>query len=476
MNIKQRLLLFFAIVVCACGVTTFVLVRQATESQFRSFVFSGDAGKAKIYAGILAEYYTQHGGWEGLQSFLSEMPDFVFAQLEERIKGEQSFSPVPSYSSPTLSALLSDRIAVADAAGHIVADTSGKLLGTVHPEAHLAQGVPIMADFRQVGTVLVGSMVDSSFTGANERFLIQVARSLALAVAVSMAIAVLLGLAFSVQMTRPLASLNEAVRKIAAGDLSVVVPVSGRDEVASLSASFNAMAGELRRLDESKRRIIADSAHELRTPVTLIRGSLEAMLDGIYPTDEATIRSVYDETLRLSRLIDMLRELELIDSGELKLDFGDIDLAAAMEKAANLFRTASGEKAIDIEVLSPQDHALTVSVDPLRFDEVLYNLIENAIKYAPRGGMVAIAVRSEGEIVRISVDDSGPGIPEAEREKVFERFYRTDKSRAQDSGGRGLGLSIAYEIVKAHGGSIHVEGSPLGGSSFVVALPLRREG
>lgn len=472
MRIGQRLLLFFALVVCAGGLASFVLVRGATESQFRSFVFSGDAQKAKVYADILGEYYAEHAGWEGLQPFLAEMPAFVFSKLDERIKGEKSFSPASSYSHATLDALLSDRITVADSAGRIVADTSGKLLGTVHPGMHLARGVPIMADFQRVGTVLVGSMVDSSFTGASEQFLVRVIRSLALAIIVSMALAVLLGLALSVQITRPLSVLDGAARRIASGDLSAMVPVVGKDEIASLSSSFNAMTGELRRLDEAKRRIIADSAHELRTPVTLIRGSLEAMIDGVFPLDMDGLKSVYDETLRLSRLIDMLRELELIDSGELKLSRDDIELSSTLGKAVNLFKTQAGEKDIELGVTGRGGEGLEVRADALRLDEVLYNLIGNAIKYAPRGGKVELSARREGDAVLISVEDSGPGIPEAEREKVFERFYRMDKSRAQDSGGRGLGLSIAYEIVAAHGGSIRIESSPLGGSAFIVRLPL----
>jgi len=469
MSIKQRLLLFFAIVICAGGLTTFGLVKRATESQFRTFVFSGDADKAKVYAGILGEYYARHSGWEGIQSFLSEMPAFVFTKLDEKIKGANSFTPAYAHTYEAISALLSDRITVADSQGHIVADTSGKLLGTTHPAMHLAQGVPIMSDFKRIGTVLVGSMVDSTFTGANEHFLAQLLRSLTIAILVSTAIATLFGLALSIQITRPLAVLDDAAKKIAGGDFSVIVPVSGKDEIASLSSSFNAMTGELRLLDEAKRRIIADSAHELRTPVTLIRGSLEAMLDGVFPMDLSTIRSVYDETMRLSRLIEMLRELELIDSGELKLSLDDIDVLPVLEKAANLFRTQAGDKDIGIEARGAA--ALAVRVDALRLDEVLYNLIENAIKYSPRGGKVVLAVRREGSSVLISVDDSGPGIPKPEREKVFERFYRMDKSRAQDSGGRGLGLSIAYEIVKAHGGSIRIEDSPLGGTSCVVTLP-----
>ncbi len=470
MSIKQRLLVFFAIVICIGGLTTFGLVKRATEAQFRTFVFSGDAEKAKVYSGILGEYYAEHSGWEGLQSFLSEMPAFVFSKLDEKIKGEKSFSATSVYGYQAISALLSDRIAVADSGGRIVADTSGKLLGTTHPPMHLAQGVPIMSDFKRIGTVLVGSMVDSTFTGTNELFLGQLVRSLTIAILVSTAIATLFGLALSIQITRPLAILDDAAKKIAGGDFSAIVPVSGRDEVASLSSSFNTMSGELRRLDEAKRRIIADSAHELRTPVTLIRGSLEGMIDGVFPLDLDTIRSVYDETMRLSRLIDMLRELELIDSGELKLTLDDIAVRPSLEKASSLFRAQATEK--DIEIEERGADGLMVSVDVLRFDEVLYNLIGNAIKYSPRGGRIVLAAQREGDLALVRVDDSGSGIPLAERERVFERFYRMDKSRAQDSGGRGLGLSIAYEIVKAHGGRIRIEDSPLGGASFVVTLPL----
>ncbi|HET7838952.1 MAG TPA: ATP-binding protein, partial [Rectinemataceae bacterium] len=296
-------------------------------------------------------------------------------------------------------------------------------------------------------------------------------RSLSIAILVSAGIAALFGIVLSIQITGPLAALDGAAKRIAAGDLSVTVQVRGEDEVASLSVSFNAMTGELKRLDEAKRRIIADSAHELRTPVTLIRGLLEGVIDGVFPLDMDMIRSVHDETLRLSRLIDMLHELELIDSGELRLSLDEMDLIPALEKAASLFGPSAGEKGICIEVGRGDPGGVRALVDVLRFDEVLYNLIGNAIKYSPRGGKVLCSARRAGASVLIAIEDSGPGIPGPEREKVFERFYRMDKSRAQDSGGRGLGLSIAYEIVKAHGGSIGIEDSPLGGASFVVSLP-----
>jgi signal transduction histidine kinase len=470
MRIRTRLLLSFAAIVCACGLISLFLVRGSAETLFRSFAFSGDSEKAEVYARILEGYYAGQGGWDGLQDFLSGMPAYLVAKLDERIEGPPGPGAVPAFSPRTIGALLSDRIAVADGQGRIVADSSGKLLGSVHPAEHLSHGVPVLSGQARVGTVLVGSMIDSTFTGASGRFLSGLLRSVALAILASTALSLVLALALSIRITRPLAALDRAVRRVATGDLSPLVPVSGTGEIASLSASFNAMTAELGRLEEAKRRIIADSAHELRTPVTLIRGSLEAMLDGVYPLDEAGIRGVHEETLRLSRLIDTLRELETIDSGRLKLEMAEADLGAMAAKAAALFKARAGEKSIALETVPPGS-PVVARVDPLRFGEVVYNLIDNAMKYSPRGGRVELRVGLEDGRPALRVEDSGPGIPAAERERVFERFYRTDKSRAQDSGGRGLGLSIAFEIVKAHGGTIDVGQSALGGAAFVVRLP-----
>lgn len=470
MRIKQRLVLSFAAIACACGLASLSLLRFSAEDRFRSFIYSGDARKAVVYAGILGEYYAERGSWEGAQAFLEELPSYLLSKLDEKIKGADSASAA-AVSPQAIGALLSDRVALADAEGRIVADSSGKLLGTIHPSGHLARGVPVLQGSWTRGTVLVGSMLDSAFSGENERFLSGLLRSSALAILASTALAIALGLGLSVQITKPLAALEAAVRRVASGDLTALVPVSGKGELASLSASFNAMTAELGRLEDAKRRIIADSAHELRTPVTLIRGSLEAMLDGIYPIDEAGIRAAHEETIRLSRLIDALRELELIDSGGLSLSPEDADLGSAVERAVANFQSRAAEKGV-LLAAARSGERVPARVDPLRFGEVLYNLLDNAIKHAPRGGRVeAWAGIEEGRAVA-RVEDSGPGVPAQERLRIFERFYRTDGSRARDSGGRGLGLSIAYEIVKAHGGEIGVGESRLGGAAFSVSLPL----
>lgn len=477
MKLRSRLAIYFFLVIAVVAGTTLFFVRRSTESNFRSFIFAGDSGKARVYATILAEYYSEHKDWIDLQSFLSEMPQLAFFGLDQRIHGERGGTPLSPYPSETISALLSDRIAVADINGIIVADTSGELLRTVHPPKHLAHGVPIMVDSEQKGTVLVGSMVDSSLTGMSERFLGSITEALIWAVALSAGLALVLGMILSAQVTRPVTMLTRAARSVAAGNLSTVVETTGKkdakDEISELAQSFNAMTEELKRLEEAKKQIIADSAHELRTPLTLIQGTIEAMIDGVYPLDIPTLESVHEETVRLSHLIDMLRELDIIQSGKLSLNLESIDGMELLRRTAMLFAASAKGKNISLTVEEPSSSpSPSITADYIRIGEVVYNLVSNAIKYTPAQGKVRLRAEDDRKLglVHFYVDDSGPGIPADERERIFERFYRIDKSRAADRGGRGLGLAIASEIAKAHGGSIAVGDSDLGGASFVLTL------
>jgi len=476
LKLSNRLALAFSATIALCASSSFFLVRSETESLFRTWIFEGDAQKAKAYAGILGDWYRERHSWSGVQQYLSGLPRAMYESLAKDLYGRSRTGPVSSFSPDTFAKLLSDRVALADTDGVIVADTADKILGTRHPSEHLARGAPVMADFRRVGTVLVGSMIDPNFVGENVSFVDSVGSDIALATIISGGLALLLGFVLARRMTGRLAALARAAGRIASGDLSTTVPAAGRDEIGELAESFNRMAEELRRLEEGRRRIIADSAHELRTPVTLIRGAVEAMIDGIFPADRENLESLHEETLRLSRLVDMLRELEALDSGELVLDIEDIDLLELARKAASLFTHAAGDKSL--EIVSGGEPVPGARADALRIGEVLHNLVGNAVKYTPRGGRIEIRVEREGQVgaFAIVVADSGPGIPPEERERVFERFYRMDRSRSRDAGGRGLGLAISLEIARAHGGDIELGDSPLGGARFRLRIPANPDG
>lgn len=470
MRLKFRLTLSFLAVAALGALLSFFLVQRSSEALFRSFVFSGDSAKAKVYAGLLGDYYRGEGSWSDAQRFLEDFPRLFSDMVNVRMHGDQAAHTV--YSASTFMDLLSDRVIVADGAGVIVADTAKVLLGTVHPRTHIAHGIPVVVDGKNEGTVLVGSMIDSTLTGVSERYLAAVTRSLAFSTGIAAFLALLLGILLASRITKPLANLARATRAVMGGKSFVPVSESGDDEIAELSKSFNEMTAEVRRLDAAKKQVIADSAHELRTPVTLIRGIVEGMIDGVYPVDVSTLKSVHEETLRLSRLIDTLRELEVIESGELRLEKGMVGLHEMTAKAMTLFAPEADQKSITLTLEKTSDVPYEVFGDQFRIDEVLSNILSNAMKYTPRGGTIRVRELNDDEkTVGFSVGDSGPGIAVEERDRVFERFYRIDKSRSTGSGGRGLGLAIACEIVKAHGGTIRVDASDMGGALLTVSLP-----
>lgn len=446
------------------------MLRSSAAVLFRSYVFSGDREKARLYAGVLKDYYLERGGWDGVQVFLEDLPSRSLRELDRLIhpgaEGESAFS------SEELRSLMAERIVLGDGQGEIVADTTGTLLGTRHPLRHMEGGIPVVARSRRVGSVLVGSMIDSSLTDAAEAFLSAMTGTFVAATFLSAAAALLLSVLFTLRIRRALEALSEGVRRIGEGRLEDLIRVGGRDELSELAGAFNRMAEELRRQEEAKRRVIADAAHELRTPVALIRGMVEGMLDGVLPADAATLRSVHEETVRLSLLIDTLRELELMESGSLELDREPVDPCELAERTLRRHAAAAADKGVALSFERAPAPGAIISADPHRLVQVLDNLLSNALRHTPPGGRVllSVSVPAEGGAV-FCVEDSGSGIAEEERERVFERFYRVDKSRSAGSGGRGLGLAIARELVAAHGGSIRVERSKLGGALFIVTLP-----
>ncbi len=271
------------------------------------------------------------------------------------------------------------------------------------------------------------------------------------------------------RMFTPLDELFRASERVANGDYSVRVQEKGPPEVYSLMRSFNSMAERLQVSDQQRRNMLADISHELRTPITVIQGNVEGMLDGVYPTDEARLKSIIEETQILSRLVDDLRTLALAESGALRLKREPTDLAGLIRDATSSLEAQMKEKEIYIEMAL--ENVEEATIDPQRIREVLTNLLSNALRYTPRGGEIKIqlteAALGEERNVTISVKDSGPGIASPMLPHVFDRFYKSS-----DSGGMGLGLSIAKYLVEAHRGKIWAESEEGKGSKISFALPL----
>lgn len=282
------------------------------------------------------------------------------------------------------------------------------------------------------------------------------------------------GIVLSRSLTAPLNRLALAANRFAARDWSQRVPVSGASEIRQVATAFNQMADELQQQETLRRNLMADIAHELHTPLTVMQGNLSAMLDEVYPLDRAEIATLYDETRLLARLVDDLRELALADAGQLPLQLERVAPLELLQSTLANFSIPAEARNVQVKVNAP-DTLPTVRADRDRVGQVLRNLLANALRHTPDGGSITCAAAREGEFVRISIHDTGEGIAPEDLAHVFDRFYRADKSRTRSTGGTGLGLAIAQAWVEAMGGQLNVTSSVGQGSVFWFTLPIEKK-
>ena len=294
----------------------------------------------------------------------------------------------------------------------------------------------------------------------------------------ALAAAIIVGYFVFRSITRPIEQLTAAAHQLAQGDLGTRVTVDDRparlgpDEISELGAAFNTMADHLQEADQIQRDMTADIAHELRTPLAVMRGILEAMHDGVYPLDVEHLDPVLNQVKLLSRLVDDLRTLALAEAGHMPLVKRPTDLRALIENTLTSFEA---QAAIQQVVLKSGGASSlpTIDLDPDRIQQAIGILISNALRYTPPHGSITIATQAEKDNVLIEVSDTGSGIAPEDLSRVFERFYRADKSRARESGGSGLGLAIAKSIVEAHGGTLLVTSELDKGTTLLMKLPVQ---
>ena len=278
------------------------------------------------------------------------------------------------------------------------------------------------------------------------------------------------GVVVSRILSAPITKLADAAHHIGKGELSTRVKLDGSQELVELAQAFNTMAAGLQNAETLRRNLMADVSHELRTPLTVLEGNLRAALDHVYELDEEAIAQLYVQTHHLIRLVNDLRELSLAEARQLPLDKQPTDLAQLVVETLAVFEPLAEEKQIKLTAaLAPKLPA--VVVDASRIRQVLHNLVANALRHTGAGGAITIGGQNTSNQVRLIVQDTGEGIEPQQIEHVFDRFYRTDRSRSRETGGSGLGLAIVKAIVEAHGGSVQAMSEGLGkGSAFWVNL------
>jgi histidine kinase len=304
-----------------------------------------------------------------------------------------------------------------------------------------------------------------------------VTEALTLAALAAALAAVLVSLLVSRQVVAPVREMVKASKRIAEGHYTERVQVPGNpasgemDELAMLALSFNQMAARLERTEAIRRQLIGDVAHELRTPLTTLKGSLEGLIDGVLPSDPATLGQLATEADRMGKLVNDLQELSRVEAGAYELNRQPIMINEVVASVSSRLARQFEEKGVALELDIPADLP-PVFADEDRLGQVLLNLIGNALQYTPGGGQVRVTASRGDSEVQMSIEDSGIGIPPEHLPHVFDRFYRVDKSRSRAGGGSGIGLTIARYLVEAHGGRIWASSrGPGQGSTFTFSLP-----
>jgi signal transduction histidine kinase len=272
-------------------------------------------------------------------------------------------------------------------------------------------------------------------------------------------------------MTQPLRDMATAARRLEVGDYSPRVHTDSRDEVGQLAVAFNRMSDELEQVEASRRDLVANVSHELKTPIAAIRAHLENLLDGVERPDPGTLQVMLEQSDRLTRLVDQLLDLSQLESGDVPLRREAVDVDALVTRVASEIEVAGAGVELRRripEILPPVD------ADPERIHQVLFNLVDNAVRFTPEGGTVEIRATLDRASVRIEVSDTGVGIAPEHLPRLFERFYRVDPARSRGEGGTGIGLAIARSVVEAHGGQLRAESEPGHGSRFWFELPVAR--
>jgi signal transduction histidine kinase len=531
-SIRVRLVLSFVVVVAVAVGIAEVVASQMTTHEFDAYVGRVDSAYIQTLANNLGNYYATHNSWSGVESVLESLPQ-VPGRLQVQdnsgtIVGDtspgrgpgpggssgtpgpqatpqgqgpggsnnegsgssgtavpgQQLGPGNSDAGPSGSsngtgnggisqndspmedtALLSSDLEAADADGSVDGQAAT-------PAA--IQRIPIYANGQQVGTlVVVSQTTPSSDALLSDRFFDRVRLALVVGGITGLVLAAVFAFFLVGGITRPVRQLSNAARRIASGDFGHRVEITSPSEAAQIATSFNQMAEALEQDQETRRRLLSDIVHELRTPLSVIQGTAQGFVDGVIPADAAHAAVIRDEASLLNKLITDLRDIALAESGELRLERKPADLTELARQAVATVEPRAKEKGVEVE-LDARDELPLAFIDSDRTLQIAGNLLENALRHTPSGGSVSLQLsKSGGHTLMLSVADTGEGIPPEHLPHIFERFYRADPARP--AGGTGLGLAIVKQLTEAQGGSVSVKSTPGQGSVFTVTLPASGE-
>ena len=452
MSMRWRLLGSFALIIVIALGTIALVTRYTTQQEVQRFLgYGGQVGLENL-ANRLEAYYTENGSWAGVASSTEARPG--------RGQGQRG--------SPNMGI-----------GNHILIDTTGVIqyspreseIGTQVSNQQVNQSIELVVSGDVVGYLIPEGGIPTLPDDFEDLLIERVNRATVLAALVSGGIAILLSLILATLILRPVRGLTDAAKKMSSGDLSQRVDVQGKGEMAALGQTFNRMAQSLQEAEVRRRAMTADIAHELRNPLAIQRAHLEALQDGIYPMNSESLEPVVKQNQQLTRLVEDLRTLALVDAGSLELNKRKIDLVEVCKDTVKRFEPQAISKNINILKECQQDQ-IWVNADRERLQQILDNLMQNALRYTPAEGMIELSLSTRDQLAILKIHNDGPQLTQEAMDHLFERFYRAEKARDRASGGTGLGLAIARQLAETHGGSLTGSNHPDGGVVFTLTFPL----
>ena len=444
----KLILAFLTVSLISIGVIV-ASIRFSTNREFNKFLTNQYETKL---AEELARYYETNKTWDN---------------INHAYLGRSAVHYGPQGGRPS-------NFCVANADGIIVMESLTHKIGDRVGTEVLNQSTAIKINGETIGFLLIERPPDKRDPMEDE-FIKRLDLSLLLTAIGTVVLAFIFGTILSRTITRPIRELTKATHEMADGKFGQQVPVRSRDEIGELASSFNKMNDDLSRSFNLRKQMTADIAHELRTPLTLIIGHAEAVHDGVLPPSKENFEIIREEAGRLEQLVNDLRTLSLADAGELSVEFQLVEINKLLSDIKAHYMVQFDQKRITLD-LKPAPVILQAHLDPIRFSQVLTNILDNALRYAPEGSQVAITIKQNDDQVEISIQDSGEGVTPEDATHLFDRFYRADASRTRDydAGGSGLGLAIAKSIVEMHKGKVWAESEKGKGLKVIIQLPVSK--
>jgi two-component system sensor histidine kinase BaeS len=443
MKLTTKLIIAFLLVSLFSIGSIAAYTRISTSREFDKFI--NDRYKQDLVT-QLANYYQENNTWVGV----------------EKIFNRNHFDPRDNH--PIF-------FSISDLNKKVLIAGPGHQAGEIVSVDEFNKGTQIQVNGAAIGVLLLNSRPDKN--PLEDEFIRRINNSIFLSAIGTILIAFIFGAILSRTIARPLRELTKATHEIANGKFGQQVPVRSRDEIGELALSFNKMNGDLARSFNLRKQMTADIAHELRTPLSLIIGHAEAVHDGVLSPSIENFEIVREEAERLEQLVNDLRILSLADAGELFVEFQPVEINKLLSDIKAHYMIGFNQKRISMD-LELSAVFLQANLDPIRFSQVLMNILDNALRYTPGEGNVVIITKQSGDQIEISIQDSGEGVTPEDAAHLFDRFYRADESRTRDrdTGGSGLGLAIAKSFVEMHKGKIWAESEKGKGLKVIIQLPI----